>query len=83
MRLNIVKSKNAEQLYIIKSFRKGSKNTSRIFKKLGTMDELLPKYDNDREKVLAWAKEQAQTSYMQGYFLRHQSCHPLNICRSL
>ena len=42
MRLNIVKSKNAEQLYIIKSFRKGSKNTSRIFKKLGTMDELLP-----------------------------------------
>ncbi|EHO85550.1 hypothetical protein HMPREF0380_00882 [Eubacterium infirmum F0142] len=60
MRLNIVKSKNAEQLYIIKSFRKGSKNTSRIFKKLGTMDELLPKYDNDREKVLAWAKEQAR-----------------------
>ncbi len=60
MRLNIVKSKNAEQLYIIKSFQKGSKNTSRIFKKLGTMDELLPKYDNDREKVLAWAKEQAR-----------------------
>ena len=60
MRLNIVKSKNAEQLYIIKSFRKGSKNTSRIMKKLGTMASLLPEHDNDREKVIAWAKEEAR-----------------------
>ena len=60
MRLNIVKSKNAEQLYIIKSFRKGSKNTSRIMKKLGTMASLLPEHDNDRDKVIAWAKEEAR-----------------------
>lgn len=60
MRLNIVKSKNAEQLYIIKSFRKGSKNTSRIVRKLGTMASLLPLHDYDREKVIAWAKEQAR-----------------------
>jgi hypothetical protein len=60
MRLNIVKSKNAEQLYIIKSFRKDGKNTSRIVKKLGTMASLLPEYDNDREKVIAWAKEDAR-----------------------
>lgn len=60
MRLNIVKSKNAEQLYIIKSFRKGSKNSSRIVKKLGTMAALLPEHDNDREKVIAWAKEEAR-----------------------
>lgn len=60
MRLNIVKSKNAEQLYIIKSFRKDGKNTSRIVKKLGTMASLLPEYDNDREKVIAWAKEEAR-----------------------
>lgn len=60
MRLNIVKSKNAEQLYIIKSFRKGSKNTSRIVRKLGTMDSLLPQHDNDRDKVIAWARQQAR-----------------------
>lgn len=37
MRLNIMKSKNAEQLYIIKSIRKDGKSTTRIMKKLGTM----------------------------------------------
>lgn len=60
MRLNIVKSKNAEQLYIIKSIRKDGKATTRIMKKLGTMASLLPQFDNDREKVIAWAKEQAR-----------------------
>lgn len=61
MRLNIVKSKNAEQLYIIKSYRNDNgKSTTRIFKKLGTMASLLPDHDNDREKVIAWAKEEAR-----------------------
>lgn len=61
MRLNIVKSANAEQLYIIKSFRKeDGKSTTRIFKKLGTMASLLPLHDNDRDKVISWAKEQAR-----------------------
>ena len=60
MRLNIVKSTNAEQLYIIKSFRKGNKNTSRIVRKLGTMASLLPEHDNDRDKVIAWAKAEAR-----------------------
>lgn len=59
MRLNIVKSKNAEQLYIIKSIRKDGKSTTRIMRKLGTMASLLPKFDNDRDKVIAWAKEEA------------------------
>lgn len=60
MRLNIVKSKNAEQLYIIKSIRKDGKATTRIMKKLGTMASLLPKFDNDRDKVIAWAKDEAK-----------------------
>lgn len=60
MRLNIVKSKNAEQLYIIKSYRKeDGKTTSRIMKKLGTMASLLPQHENDRDKVIKWGKEQA------------------------
>lgn len=60
MRLNIVKSKNAEQLYIIKSIRKNGKPTTRIMKKLGTMASLLPKFYNNRDDVIAWAKEEAK-----------------------
>lgn len=61
MRVTLSKSKNAEHIYISRAYRnEKGKSTSKIFKKLGTMEELLPKYDNDREKVLAWAKEQAR-----------------------
>ena len=61
MRINISKSKNAEQIYIIHSFRdKNGKNTSKIFKKLGSMDSLLPLHENNRDKVIEWAKEQAR-----------------------
>ena len=61
MRLNIVKSKNAEQLYIIQSYRKpDGKSTTRIVRKLGTMQERLPEHDNDRGKVILWAKEEAR-----------------------
>lgn len=60
MRMTLSKSKNAEQVYITKAYRdENGKSTSKIFKKLGTMAELLPKHDNDRDKVIAWAKEQA------------------------
>lgn len=61
MKLTISKSKNAEQLYICKSVRiNKNKTTSQIVKKLGTMESLLPLHDNDREKVIAWGKEQAR-----------------------
>ena len=61
MRITLSKSKNAEQVYITKAYRDESgKSTSKIFKKLGSMASLLPEHDNDREKVLAWAREQAK-----------------------
>ena len=61
MRLTISKSKNAEQLYITKGFRdENGKSTSIIVEKLGSMSSLLPKFENDREKVIAWAKEYAK-----------------------
>ena len=61
MRLTISRSKNAEQLYITKSIRVSkNKTTSNIFVKLGSMSSLLPEHDNDRDKVIAWAKEQAR-----------------------
>ena len=61
MKLTISKSKNAEQLYITKSIRVSkNKTTSKIIVKLGSMSALLPQFENDREKVIAWAKEQAK-----------------------
>ena len=61
MRVTLSKTKNAEHVYISKAYRnENGKSTSKIFKKLGTVEELLPLHDNDREKVLQWAKEQAR-----------------------
>lgn len=61
MRVTLSKTKNAEHVYISKAYRnEQGKSTSRIMKKLGTIESLLPEHDNDREKVLAWAKEQAR-----------------------
>lgn len=61
MRITLSKSKNSEHVYISKAYRnEHGKSTSKIFKKLGTMAALLPEHDNDREKVLAWAREQAR-----------------------
>ena len=61
VRLNIAKAKNAEQVYIIKSFRdKNGKSTTRIFKKLGTISTFLPYHNNSRDEVLEWAKSEAR-----------------------
>ena len=41
MRLSLVKSKNAIQFYVIKSFRNSNgKNTSKIIEKLGNLEEV-------------------------------------------
>lgn len=54
MRLNIVKSKNAQQFYVIESYRASDgKNTSKIIEKLGTYDKLKLIH----EDPVAWAKE--------------------------
>ncbi len=61
MRLTLSKSKNAEQVYITKSFRnKQGKATSKIFKKLGRMSDLMQERNESREEVIAWAKAQAK-----------------------
>ena len=61
MRVTLSKTKNAEHVYISKSYRnEKGKSTSRIYRKLGTMADLLPQHDNDRNKVLEWAREQAR-----------------------
>lgn len=61
MRVTTSKSKNSESFYINYAYiGKNGKNTSKVFKKLGTLKELSEKLNTDRDGVMAWAKEQAR-----------------------
>ena len=61
MHVTTTKSKNAESFYITKSFKKkNGSSTSKIIRKLGTLDELSKRLGTDRDGVMAWAKEQAK-----------------------
>jgi len=55
VRLQIVKSKNAESFYVIKSLYVSKKNTTRVVEKLGTRAELEKKL-NGADPIL-WAKK--------------------------
>ena len=56
MRLQMVNSKNATSLYIIKSLRIDGKNTSKVVEKLGTLEDL-SKIHSD---PIAWGKSYAE-----------------------
>ncbi len=61
MHVTTTKSKNAESFYITKTYKTNTgATTSKIVRKLGTLQELSEKLDTDREGVMAWAKEQAK-----------------------
>lgn len=54
--------KNKKDVYIYKSFRKtDGKSSSRIYKKLGKYNALLGQFDGDADKLMAWAKNEADT----------------------
>ena len=61
MKVTTSKSKNSESFYICRSYidSKG-KSTSKVVKKLGTLDELSKELNTDRAGVMAWAREQAK-----------------------
>lgn len=54
MRLNLVKSKNAIQFYVIKSYRENGKNHTKIVEKLGNLDEVKKKAGT--QDPYEWAK---------------------------
>ena len=61
MKLSISKSKNAESFYISQSYIDDSgKSTSKIVRKLGTLNSLCSELNTDRDGVVAWAKEQVR-----------------------
>jgi transposase len=55
MRLQIVKSKNAASLYVVKSIFENGKRSSKVVEKLGTYAELLKTLDG--EDPIEWAKK--------------------------
>ena len=61
MNLHITKSKNAESFYICKSYVKSNGcTTSKIIRKLGTLEQLLPEHGPTRADVVAWAKKRSE-----------------------
>ena len=61
MYINITGSQNNKDVYIYQSYRKeNGKTSSRIYKKLGKLNDLVRQFGGDQEKMMAWAKEQAR-----------------------
>jgi transposase len=61
MYVTITGSPNNKDVYIAQSYRKeNGKTSSRIYKKLGKFNELLETFDGDKEKMMAWAKAEAE-----------------------
>lgn len=60
MYVSITGNKNNQDVYIKYSYRKeNGKTSSRIYKKLGKLNDLLEQFAGDKEKLMDWAKEQA------------------------
>lgn len=55
MRLQIVKSKNAQSLYVVKTVYANKKRTNKVIEKLGTYEDLKKKLYPD--EPIAWAKK--------------------------
>ena len=56
MNLHTSKSKNSESFYIAKYFAKSNGSTSsKIIRKLGTLEQLLVEHGPARDNVIAWA----------------------------
>ena len=61
MYINITGSPNNKDVYIYQSYRKeDGKTSSKIYRKLGKLNDLLEQFSGDYEKMLAWAKEEAR-----------------------
>lgn len=60
MRVNINKSKNYEYIYIIKDIYNNKSRTSKVYEKLGKIEDLCFEKNMSRDEVIAWAKEYAK-----------------------
>lgn len=60
MYVNITGSTNNKDVYIYQSYRKDNgKTSSRIYRKLGKLNDLLEQFGGDEDSMMAWAREEA------------------------
>ena len=53
--------KNNKSVYIMQSYRKeNGKTSSRVYRKLGRLDELLERFSGSHEDMMTWAKLEAE-----------------------
>lgn len=61
MYVSITGVENNKDVYINQSYRKeNGKTSSRIYRKLGKLNELLTQFDGDFDALMAWAKSEAE-----------------------
>lgn len=61
MYVSITGVENNKDVYINQSYRKeNGKTSSRIFRKLGKLNELLRQFDGDFDAMIAWAKSESE-----------------------
>jgi len=61
MRLMKTKSKNSTCFFVIKDVTVNNKRTTKIVKKLGSLNSLMKEMDSDESEVLIWANEHIAT----------------------
>lgn len=61
MYINITGNKGNKDVYITQSYRKeNGKTSSRIYKKLGKYNDLLEQFSGDEQKMMDWARQEAE-----------------------
>ena len=60
MRINISKSKNHEFIYIIRDIYNNGSRTTKIYQKLGKIEDLCSEKNMSRDEVITWAKNYAK-----------------------
>lgn len=60
MRISISKSKNCEFIYVTKDIYNNGKRTTKIFEKLGKVEDLCKQKDMSRDELISWARNYAK-----------------------
>ena len=61
MYVNITGSSTNKDVYIYQSYRKeNGKTSSKIYRKLGKLNDLLEQFSGDYDSMMAWAKSEAK-----------------------
>lgn len=56
---------NNKSVYVMQSYRKkNGRTSSRVYRKLGRLDELLAQFSGNQEQMMVWAKQEAEKDTM-------------------